>query len=142
MTNDDQKASETTSRARRDGEVAYDIRARTFQFAARIVRLVKSLPRALPEVEIGRQLARSGMSIGANVEEADAGESKKDFVHKMSIACKEAREARYWLRLLGVAMPNVEEVDRLLHESDELVRIVSTIIRNAKKSGYRYSIPP
>jgi four helix bundle protein len=125
MTNDDPAAS----------KAPYDIRARTFEFAARIVRLFKSLPRELPEVEIGRQLARSGMSIGANVEEADAGESRRDFVHKMSIACKEGRETRYWLRLLSVTVPDSEEIPILLRQSDELVRILSTIVRNAKNSG-------
>ena len=57
-------------------------------------------------IEVGRRVVRSATSIGANVEEADAAESKRDFVHKMSIAHKEARETRYWLRIVGKAGRN------------------------------------
>ena len=115
-------------------EAPYDIRERTFLFATRIVRLVSSLPRSVAARELRRQLLRSGTSIGANVEEADAGESKRDFVHKMSIARNEARETRYWLRLLQVACNDAKEIPELLDEGDQLVRILSTIIRNARRS--------
>jgi len=71
------------------------------------------------------------------VEEADAGESKKDFIHKIGIACKEARETRYWLRLLQATVPGQEKIDSLLCEADELVRILSSIVRNAKKNERR-----
>ena len=128
-------------RMRRHSERAianpYDIRERTYQFAVSVVRLVKSLPHAFVEVELGRQLVRAGTSIGANVEEADAGESKKDFIHKIGIACKEARETRYWLRLLQATVPGQEKIDSLLCEADELVRILSSIVRNAKKNERR-----
>jgi len=59
----------------------YDIRERTFQFATRVVTFVNSLPRTLAAVEMGRQLLRSGTSIGANVEQADAAETRRDFIH-------------------------------------------------------------
>lgn len=111
----------------------HDIRERTYQFAVRVVRLVKSLPRALVEVELGRQLMRAGVSIGANVEEADVRESKRDCIHKMGIARKEARETRYWLRLLQTTTSEQDEIESLLRESDELVRILSTIIRMQRK---------
>jgi four helix bundle protein len=91
-----------------------DIRERTFQFAVRVVSLVKSLPRTPEAQELGRQLLRSGTSIGANVQEADGAESKRDFVHKMSIARKEARETCYWLRLLQVSGEQQEELEALL----------------------------
>ena len=77
-----------------------DIQQRTFDFAKRIVKLVDVLPRTLAATEIGRQLLRSGTSVGANVQEADAAESRSDFIHKLSIALKEARETRYWLALI------------------------------------------
>ena len=112
----------------------YDIRERTFQFAVRVVQFVNSLPRTLAAVELGRQLLRSGTSIGANVEEADAAETRRDFVHKMGIARKEAQETRYWLRLLGVASPDQEGIKALLSEADELARILSAIIRNARQN--------
>ena len=76
-------------------DVPFEIRERTFQFAVRVTKLVRQMPRTLDAVEIGRQLIRSGTSVGANVEEAHGAESQRDFAHKMSIARKEARESRY-----------------------------------------------
>jgi four helix bundle protein len=112
-----------------------DIQARTFDFGIRIVKLVDRLPRTLAAVEIGRQLLRAGTSIGANVQEADAAETKKDFIHKMSIARKEAQETRYWLSIIRTALlPNDAEVEALWQESDELSRILYTIIKNTRLS--------
>jgi len=79
-----------------------DIQQRTFEFAKRIVKLVDRLPRTLAATEIGRQMLRSGTSVGANMQEADAAESRSDFIHKVSIALKEARETRYWLALVDM----------------------------------------
>jgi len=114
--------------------VPFDIKERTFLFGVRIVKLVNVLPRSIAGIEIGRQVIRSGTSIGANVEEADGAESKKDFIHKMSIARKEARETRYWLRIIQISLLDNAEVADLIQESDQLVRILSRIIANAKKS--------
>ena len=115
-------------------EKPFDIKERTFEFGVRIVRLVNTLPRTVAGIEVGRQLVRSGTSIGANVEEADGAESKKDFIHKMGIARKEARETRYWLRIVRATdlSKDAQEVNYLLQESDELVRILSTIIKSAR----------
>jgi four helix bundle protein len=113
-----------------------DIQQRTFEFAKRIVKLVDKLPRTLATTEIGRQMLRSGTSIGANVQEADAAESRNDFIHKLSIALKEARETRYWLALVDATiLSNVPEVQALLQESTELTKILFTIIANARKRG-------
>jgi len=68
------------------------------------------------------------------VEEADAAESKQDFIHKMSIAHKETRETRYWLRVIKAALLDDDEVQALTQESDELVRILYTIVENARQS--------
>ncbi|MEA5503666.1 four helix bundle protein [Halotia wernerae UHCC 0503] len=78
-----------------------DITERTFEFAVRIVKLCQSLEE-IPGVPrtLAKQLLRSGTSIAANVEEARAGQSKADFIHKNAIALKEVRETNYWLRLL------------------------------------------
>jgi len=114
--------------------VPFDIKERTFLFGVRIVKLVNVLPRSIAGIEIGRQVIRSGTSIGANVEEADGAESKKDFIHKMSIARKEASETRYWLRIIQTSLLDNAEVADLIQESDQLVRILSRIIANAKKS--------
>jgi four helix bundle protein len=99
-----------------------------------VVKLVNRLPRTTVGAEIGRQAVRSATSIGSNTEEADAAESKRDFVHKMSIAHKEARETRYWLRIIQSAMLDDGEVQALIQESDALVRILYKIADNARKS--------
>ena len=82
------------------------------------------------------QLLRSGTSIGANVEEAQAGQSKADFVCKMAIALKEARETRYWLRLIRESeLAEKDSVDILLKEASELAKILGAIISSAKKTA-------
>ena len=109
-----------------------DIQKRTFDFGIRIIKMVERLPRTLAAIEIGRQVLRSGTSVGANVQEADAAESKKDFVHKIGIARKEEQETRYWLSIVQTAIfPNDTEVAGLQKESDELARILFTIIKSA-----------
>ena len=115
----------------------FDIKERTFEFGVQVVRLVNTLPRTVAGVEVGRQLVKSGTSIGANMEEADGAESKRDFIHKVSIARKEARETRFWLRVVRATGLNkdAQEINYLAQESDELVRILSAIIRSAKKSN-------
>ncbi len=114
-----------------------DIQERTFQFAVRVVRLVDRLPRTVAGMEVGRQLVRAATSVGANVEEADAAESKRDFVHKMKIAHKEAREARYWLEIVQAALLDDDEVRDLIRESNELIHILQAIIRSAtQKPGH------
>jgi four helix bundle protein len=117
----------------RQGRPPFEIRERTFLFAVQVVKLVRRFPRSLDAVEIGRQLLRAATSVGANVEEAHGAESQRDFVHKMGIACKEERETRYWLRLVKTAMLDDNEVEPLLQESDELVRILSSIVTKARK---------
>ena len=113
-----------------------DIQQRTFEFAKRVVKLVDKLPRTLAATEIGRQMLRSGTSVGANVQEADAAESRSDFIHKLSIALKEARETRYWLALVdSTILSNNPEVQALIQESTELTKILFTIIANARKRG-------
>ena len=76
-----------------------------------------------------RQLVRAGTSIGANLEEADAAQSKADFVSKCTISLKEARESHYWLRILKAT--GKAEVERLLAEANELIAILTTIVRKA-----------
>jgi four helix bundle protein len=109
----------------------YEIKERTFEFGVMVVRFVNRLPNSLAGRELGRQLIRAGTSVGANVEEADAAESDRDFVHKMSIARKEARESRYWLKLLKESgVFQAEGMDYLVQEATELIKILSTIIKN------------
>ena len=117
-----------------DRDVPYDIRERTFQFAVRVIRAVRLLPQDAATRVIVHQLVKSATSIGANVEEADGAESVRDFVHKTSISRKEARESRYWLRIIHTAILKDEEFAALAQESDELVRILSTMIANTQQS--------
>jgi four helix bundle protein len=108
-----------------------DLPDRTFAFAERIVRLCLALEgeNTIAAVLV-KQLLRSGTSIGANVEEAQSSESKRDFVHKYSIAAKEARETHYWLRLLAkteVIPPS--RLEPLTAEANELIAILTAICK-------------
>ncbi len=76
------------------------IQTKSYAFAVRIVRLHQHLINSKKEYVLSKQILRSGTSIGANVEESIGGQSKADFIHKLAIAYKEARETSYWLRLL------------------------------------------
>ncbi len=119
---------------RLEGNQGLEIQDRAFQFAVRVVKLANRLPRTVAGIEVGRQLVRAATSVGANLEEADAAESKADFVHKVGIAHKEAREARYWLRIVRASLLDDDEVVSLLRESEELVRILHTIVSNARQN--------
>jgi len=112
-----------------------DIKERTFQFALGIVRLCQQMENQSGIWRVlGKQLLRSGTSIGANVEEAQAGQSKADFTSKYAIALKEARETIYWLRLLKESgAVKKDSVEILIQEADELSRILGSIIVNAKR---------
>lgn len=114
-----------------------DIRERAFAFAVRIVKLCQFLEKH-PDVSksvIG-QLLDAGTSVGANLEEAQAGQSWRDFIHKNSISLKEARESRYWLRLIlststfdtGIT----KAIEELAVEADEIAKIVGKIIVNTR----------
>jgi four helix bundle protein len=106
---------------------------RLYNFALRIVLLVRSLPKEVPAYEIGRQLVRSGTSIIANHEEARGGFSKDDFIYKISLAFKEARETNIWLRLLKDSKILKEElVNDLIRESEEIRNILGASVKTAK----------
>lgn len=114
---------------------ALKITERTFHFAIMVVAFCQQLEHEghTPRV-LSTQLLKSGTSIGANVEEAQAGHSKADFTAKMSIARKEAREANYWLRLLnGAQITHISELENLLEESEQLIRILTSIVKSAQK---------
>lgn len=107
---------------------------RTFRFALRIVRVCQALDGkpGVTRVLVG-QVLRSGTSIGANVEEGQAAQTEADFLTKYSIACKEARETHYWLRLLSAAEVLPEErLQELTKECDELVAILTASVKKLK----------
>lgn len=110
-----------------------DICERTRTLALRLIKLYQALEQDSAGRILGKQLLRCGASIGANVEEAQAAQSKADFVAKMSIALKEARETRYWLTLVLEAeiFPSTR-LDSILSETEEIIKILYTIIQNTK----------
>jgi four helix bundle protein len=111
-----------------------DIKDRTFAFAVEIVRICQEVDgKSATYRRLADQLLRSGTSIGANIEEAQAGQSVADFVSKCSIALKEARETIYWLRLLEASgLRNNQNIQTLRQEAVELSRIIGTIIVRTK----------
>ena len=112
-----------------------DIASRSFGLALRVVRMCSVLNKSSDVARtLGRQLLRSGTSVGANVEEAQAGQSRADFVSKMSIALKEARETVYWLRLIqesGVVDPSL--LTELSIEAKAVANIIGAIVRTCKR---------
>jgi len=101
---------------------------KTYEFAIRIVNLHNHLCEHARQFEIAKQVLRSGTSIGANTEEAIGAESRKDFIHKLSIAYKEARETKYWLRLLKDT--NILETDTaqsMINDCEQILAIIGKI---------------
>jgi four helix bundle protein len=95
--------------------------------------LVRDLPRDDAARAVSRQLARSGTSVGANVEEAQGSPSRREFLHRMNIARGEARETLYWLRLAReLDMLPEQRLSPALSEADELVRILTAIVKNGR----------
>jgi four helix bundle protein len=113
-----------------------DLCERTFGFSVRIYKLCKELDaKSINETIICKQLLKSGTSIGANIEEGQAGQSRLDFLSKYNIALKEARETFYWLKLLvAVEVFPKNKLNDLLHECDELVAILTTIVKKVRNS--------
>ena len=110
-----------------------DITERSFRFATRVIRLVNSLPRTVAGNVIARQVMRAGGSVGANVEEAQAASTKKEFTRRMEIAQSDAREALYWLRIIAECqLVPKKRLAELLQEADELVRIITTIAKRSR----------
>jgi four helix bundle protein len=109
------------------------IQDRSFKFAQMVVALYKKLIEQR-EYVLSKQFLRSGTSIGANVREASAAQSRKDFLHKMSIASKEARETIYWLELLESTELTSTNVSEVLNEAQEIDRILSAIVKTTASS--------
>lgn len=106
---------------------------RTFQFSLRILELYKKLI-SQKEYIISKQLLRSATSIGANVHEASAAYSKKEFAHKMSLASKEARETQYWLKLLYQGNLVNMDLSFFMEEIQSIINITTAIVKTAQKS--------
>lgn len=114
----------------------YDIKERTFQYSLCAIQLFQQLQAQKDGAGwiIGKQFLRSATSIGANIQEAQSGESKADFIHKYSIAQKEARESLYWLKLLcGSRIVSDDALQPIIQETDEIIAVITKIIVNTKK---------
>ncbi|MDD7915169.1 four helix bundle protein [Polaribacter ponticola] len=106
---------------------------KSFQFSLKIISLYKKL-QLEREFIISNQILRSGTSIGVNVEEALVGQSKRDFTAKMSISSKEARETKYWLRLLKESELTNLDVNSLILDIEELIRILTSIVKTSQQN--------
>jgi len=118
-----------------DNDEPQDIRKRTFQYLLRAIKLSQVLQNGKDSAGwvIGKQFLRSATSIGANLEEAQAGETRADFIHKCGIAQKEIRDSLYWLPLLNEAKLVPEKRLKLLEmETQELYAVMTSILRSAK----------
>ena len=108
------------------------IQEKSYRFALRIIGLYKHMHNQ-NEFILSKQIVRSGTSIGANVEEATAAQSRKDFISKMSIASKEARETKYWLRLIrDSSIVELNDLTELIEECGEIVRILTSIVKTTE----------
>ena len=110
------------------------IQGKSYKFAVRIVNLYLHLMKEKKEYELSKQLLRSGTSIGANIEEAAGGYSAKDFLYKITIAYKEARETKFWLRLLkDTNLINEKMFESFITDCEELLKILGKIQITLKK---------
>lgn len=106
---------------------------KTYNYAIKIVKLYQYLCKEKKEFELSRQILRSGTSIGANVEESVGGLSRKDFLAKLGVSYREARETRFWLKLLrDTNYISTEQCESLLEDLEEIIRIITAIQKPQK----------
>lgn len=112
----------------------YDLEERTFNFAKRCRDFVNGLPKTIPNIEYGKQLVRSSGSQASNYIEANEAVSKKDFVHRIKICRKEAKESRLWLRLCDMPQSNDLQImqKELIAEAMEITKIFGSIVEKSK----------
>ncbi|MBS1534045.1 MAG: four helix bundle protein [Bacteroidetes bacterium] len=112
------------------------VQIKSYAFAVRIVKLYKQLCENNKEYVLSKQLLRSGTSIAANIEEAIGGQSEKDFLSKLSIAYKEARETLFWIRLLtDTNYIDKTESESLICDADELLKIIGSIQKTLRNKN-------
>lgn len=117
-----------------NAEKIQDIHERIYQFVIRVLNLTKQLPRTPENIVIIAQVTKSATSMGANDQEADGTDSRKDFIAKYAIVRKEGKETSYWLRIISDTNPKFKpRMQSLMQECKEIVKIVSTIILNSKR---------
>lgn len=110
----------------------FDIHERIYLLVLRVLKLIRVIPKTPENLVIIQQLSRSITSMGANDQEADGTDTRKDFIHTYVIVRKESKETKYWIRLIGDLNIRLKtEVGELIHEIQEIINIISAIIRKA-----------
>jgi four helix bundle protein len=126
----------STSNVQRDSEPRFDLEERLLEFSAKIIGLVDALPNTRAANHVAGQLLRCGTSPLGNHGEAQAAESRRDFVHKLRICLKEFKETRRWLRLLQRSqLVTTPKILPILRETEELIKIFAVSIRTAEKNS-------
>jgi four helix bundle protein len=112
------------------------IKIKSFDFALRIVKLFKYLAETKKEFVLSKQLLRSGTSVGAMVRESEHAESKADFIHKLSIALKEANESEYWIELLFKSeYIDENSYNSIIEDITEIIKLLTAIVKTSKNNG-------
>jgi four helix bundle protein len=112
----------------------YDLEERNFQFAKNVALFCKNLERTISNIEYVKQVIRSSSSVGANYIEANESLSKKDFIYRIRISRKEAKETKMWLRLIKETNSSVfNQNDTLMQEAEELKKILSAILEKSSQ---------
>lgn len=118
------------------GKNYQDIEERTFNFSVRVIKMVLQLPNNVASWKIGGQVISSATSINSNIIQARAGISKKDFIHHMRIALKEAKETKRWLEMIVAAgLTPRSRMEQLINENEEIICILTIIIKNSREKG-------
>ena len=128
------RITSNTMTKNQNSKPVYDLEERTFQFAKDVRLFVKTLPKTIANIEDGKQLIKASGSVGGNYIEANESLGKKDFLMRIRISRKEAKESAYWLRLINDtnALENADEALRLIQEANELKKIFSSILEKSK----------
>ena|SRR3989338_6954997 len=116
----------------------YDLQERTAKFGEAVINFARNLPANPVTRPLITQLIKSSTSVGANYAEADDAESRKDFIHKIGICKKEARETKHWLRMITIAVPEkAAECKVLWEEAKELHLIFNAIVKSTRNNNYQ-----
>jgi len=117
----------------------YDLEERTLKFAEDVIKFVKVAPRSIANVEVMKQLIRASGSVGANYIEANEALSRKDFIMRVKICRKEAKESRYWLKLIELNEEDMEKQrSTLIQEATELMKIFGAILEKSRTPNQKY----
>lgn len=112
-----------------------DIKERTYTFALEIIKMASDLPKNSVGFALSSQVVRSGTSVGANVEEASGGFTTSDFIYHMNVAKKEARETKYWTRLIiDSGLLSRQKTEPLLQEAEEILKILTSIVKTSEEN--------